>query len=285
MFKTFTVPQTIDINISNTEAPENISSYYISYVPYFNVTFEYNIDNSKYSEDDIKLFKQGLKCFKRYERSKITAAEVKYILLYLHKMYPVITFNYNSDILGKCCQSPKFKDKINSYKIHIVDIKASSSISNGETRFNITKSVDSCEESTTFTSKSGFFYELNRLFSQDQYFVMKCDTSELDKSEVLMKDADTFDKLYDITNTVTTIYYDVFGKKYHGTVLLYLTNKVVIEEYCTDSADKMLIEMRKRIYQLTDENKFSRTINRGEIDDLLYIPSIQVEPNSVNGMV
>lgn len=283
MFKTFTVPQTIDINISNTEAPENISSYYISYLPYFDVTFEYTFDNSKYSEEDIKLFKQGLECFKRYERSKITAVEVKYILLYLHKMYPVITFNYNRDILGKCCQSPEFKDKIDSYKIHIVYIKASSFISNGKIRFKLTKSVDSCEDSTTFTSKCEFFYEFNKLISQDQYFVMRCDISGLDKSEVL-KDADTFDKLYDITNTVTTIYYDVFGKKYHGTMLYYLTNKVVIEEYCTDSADKMLIEMRKRIHQLTDENKFFRTINRGDIDDSLYIPSIQVEQGSVNGM-
>lgn len=283
MFKIFTVPQTIDINISNTEAPENISSYYISYLPYFDVTFEYNFDNSKYSEEDIKLFKHGLECFKRYERFKITAVEVKYILLYLHKMYPAITFNYNRDILGKCCQSPEFKDKIDSYKIHIVYIKASSFISNGETRFKITKYVDSCEDSTTFTSKCEFFYEFNRLISQGQYFVMRCDTSGLDKSEVL-KDADTFGKLYDITNTVTTIYYDVFGKKYHGTMLYYLTNKVVIEEHCTDSADKMLIEMRKRIHQLTDENKFFRTINRGEIDDSLYIPSIQVEHGSVSGM-
>lgn len=283
MFKTFTVPQTIDINISNTEAPENISSYYISYLPYFDVTFECNFDNSKYSEEDIKLFKHGLECFKRYERSKITAVEVKYILLYLHKMYPVITFNYNRDILGKCCQSPEFKDKIDSYKIHIVYIKVSSSISNGEIQFNITKSVDSCEDSITFTSKIEFSCELNRLLSQGQYFVMRCDTSGLDKSEAL-KDADTFDKLYDIINTVTTIYYDVFGKKYHGTSLFYLTNKVVIEEYCTDSADKMLIEIRKRMYQLTDENKFFRTINRGDIDDSLYIPSIQVEQGSVNGM-
>lgn len=284
MFKTFTVPQTIDINISSTEAPENISSYYASRVPYFDVTFEYNFDNSKYSEDDIKLFKQGLECFKRYERSKITATEVKYILLYLHKMYPVITFNYNRDILGKCCQSPKFKDKVDSYKIHIVDIKASSSISNGETRFNITKSVDSCEESTTFTSESELFCELDRLLSHHQYFVMSCDTSELDKSEAL-KDKDILDKLYDITNTVTTIYYDIFGKKYHGTTLFYLENKVVIEEYCTDSADKMLIEIRKGMDQLTDENKFSRTINRSKIYDSLDMPVIRVEQNSVNDMI
>lgn len=284
MFKTFTVPQTIDINISNTEAPEDISSYYASHVPYFDVAFEYNFDNSKYSEDDIKLFKQGLECFKRYERSKITATEVKYILLYLHKMYPVITFNYNRDILGKCCQSSEFKDKLDSYKIHIVDIKASSSTTNGETRFNITKSVDSCEESTTFTSESEFFCELNRLLSHHQYFVMSCDTSKLDKSEAL-KDEDILDKLYDITNTVTTIYYDVFGKKYHGTMLLYLENKVVIEEYCNDSADKMLIEMHKGMDQLTGENKFSRTINRSEIYDSLYMPVIRVEQNSVNGMI
>lgn len=284
MFKTFTVPQTIDINISITEAPEDISPYYASRVPYFDVTFEYNFDNSKYSEDDIKLFKQGLECFKRYERSKITAVEVKYILLYLHKMYPAITFNYNRDILGKCCQSPEFKDKLDSYKIHIVYIKASSFISNGEIRFNITKSVDSCEDSTTFTSKCEFFYEFNRLISQYQYLVMRCDISGLDKSEVL-KDVDTFDKLYDITNTVTTIYYDVFGKKYHGTMLYYLENKVVIEEYCTDSADKMLIEMRKRMDQLTDENKFSRTINRSKIYDSLDMPVIRVEQNSVNDMI
>lgn len=284
MFKTFTVPQTIDINISSTEAPEDISSYYASRVPYFDVTFEYNFDNSKYSEDDIKLFKQGLECFKRYERSKITATEVKYILLYLHKMYPVITFNYDRDILGKCCQSPEFKDKLDSYKIHIVDIKASSSTTNGETRFNITKSVDSCEESTTFTSESELFCELDRLLSHHQYFVMSCDTSELDKSEAL-KDKDILDKLYDITNTVTTIYYDIFYQKYHGTTLFYLENKVVIEEYCTDSADKMLIEMRKGMDQLTDENKFSRTINRSKIYDSLDMPVIRVEQNSVNDMI
>lgn len=284
MFKTFTVPQTIDINISITEAPENISLYHASHVPYFDVTFEYNFDNSKYSEDDIKLFKQGLECFKRYERSKITATEVKYILLYLHKMYPVITFNYDRDILGKCCQSPEFKDKMDSYKIHIVDIKVSSSTTNGETRFNITKSVDSCEESTTFTSESEFFCELNRLLSQHQYFVMKCDTSELEKSEAL-KNAEFLNKLYDITNTVTTIYYDVFGKKYHGTTLLYLENKVVIQEYCNDSEDKMLIEIRKGMDQLTDENKFSRTISRSETYDSLDMPVIRVEQNSVNDMI
>lgn len=283
MFKTFTVPQAIDINISKTEAPENIPSYYTSNVPYFDITFDDSSYSSIYFEDDAKLFKQGLECFKRYERSKITAAEVKYILLYLHKMYPSITFNYDRDILGKCCQSSKFQDEIDSYKIHIVYMKMSSSTFDGETQFNITKYVDSCEDSTTFTSKCEFFYEFNRLISQGQYFVMRCDTSGLDKSEVL-KDADTFGKLYDITNTVTTIYYDVFGKKYHGTMLYYLTNKVVIEEHCTDSADKMLIEMRKRIHQLTDENKFFRTINRGEIDDSLYIPSIQVEHGSVSGM-
>ena len=284
MFKTFTVPQTIDINISSTEAPENISLYHASHVPYFDVTFEYNFDNSKYSEDDIKLFKQGLECFKRYERSKITATEVKYILLYLHKMYPVITFNYDRDILGKCCQSPKFKDKMDSYKIHIVDIKVSSSTTNGETRFNITKFVDSCEESTTFTSENEFFCELNRLLLQHQYFVMKCDTSELEKS-VVLKNAEFLNKLYDITNTVTMIYYDVFGKKYHGTTLFYSANKVVIQEYCNDSEDKMLIEIRKGMDQLTDENKFSRTISRSETYDSLDMPVIRVEQNSVNDMI
>lgn len=275
MFKTFTVPQAIDINISKTEAPENIPSYYTSNVPYFDITFDDSSYSSIYFEDDAKLFKQGLECFKRYERSKITAAEVKYILLYLHKMYPSITFNYDRDILGKCCQSSKFQDEIDSYKIHIVYMKMSSSTFDGETQFNIDKVVDSCEESTTFTSESEFSCEFNRLLSQHQYFVMKCDTSELDKSENL-KNADILDRLSDITNTVITTYYDVFNKKYHGTVLLYLTNKVVIKEYCTDSADEMLIEMRKEMNRLTDDNKFFRIINRSDIYDPLYMPVTQL---------